>query len=292
MSRFAECRAVVVGVVWLAGFVSTSLAGPYLPYTDPAGQVQPDEVLAWATTVVDYSPAPGVGDAFDDAVNALGPNGGGGVSLGDLDASQIAGNVPPGSITLGFSVPIVDKAGPDIAVFENASSFFAAPYIFAELAFVEVSSNGANFARFPASSLNIEPDSDDLLEEDELDAGFGRNFAGLDTTNVRNLAGVHPADIGTPFDLAELASTPEVASGAVDLSAIRYVRLVDIPGDGSFFDKDDNPILDTWLTVGSGGLDLDAVGAINVPEPATSVLVLLGLAAVGLAQLRQKRSIS
>src|SRR5690606_19802057 len=40
-----------------------------------------------------------------------------------------------------------------------------------------------------------------------------------------------------------------------------------------------NPILDTWLTTGSGGFDLDAVGAINVvPEPLTGALLGGGVA--------------
>lgn len=268
--------AALLGMV---GFAATSLAGPYPAYTDVANQVLPSQVQSWAAAVVDYSPAPGVGAGFDDPSVALGPNGSGIVSLGDLDASQIAGGVLPGSITLQFSKAIVDKAGPDLAVFENAGEFFSAPYIFAELAYVEVSSNGTDFARFPSVSLNIEPDDDDVLETDELTVPFGRNFAGADTTNIHNLAGVHPSGIGTPFDLAELVAEPDVVSGAVDLLAIRYVRLVDIPGNGDYLDSLGNPIVDTWLTTGSGGLDLDAVGALNIPEPASVALVLLASAA-------------
>lgn len=258
---------------------NASHAGPYLAYSDPANQVQPQQINAWATEVIDYSPAPGVGDSFSSAIEALGPSDGGTVSLGDLDGAQIATRVLPGAITLGFSTFIVDKPGPDFAIFENASTFFAVPYVFAELAFVEVSSNGSVFVRFPASSLNIEPDDDGVLEADELDAQFGRNFAGLDSTNVRNLAGIHPTGIGTPFDLAELATAAEVVSGEVNLSAIRYVRLVDIPGSGDFVDAAGNPILDTWPTTGSGGLDLDAVGVINTPEPSGVVLWVLGVSA-------------
>ena len=50
-----------------------------------------------------------------------------------------------GSLVLTFPAPIADGAGPDFAVFENAFSTE-----FLELAFVEVSSDGTNFTRFPA----------------------------------------------------------------------------------------------------------------------------------------------
>ncbi|WP_425396678.1 PEP-CTERM sorting domain-containing protein [Aeoliella sp.] len=278
MKKSIASRAVAA-LLATVGFATSGLAGPYPAFTDVANQVQPSQVQSWAAAVVDYSPAPGVDAAFANPSVALGSNDGVGVSLGDLEAAQIATGVLPGSITLQFSKAIVDKAGPDLAVFENAGEFFSAPYIFAELAFVEVSSNGTDFARFPSVSLNIEPDDDDVLETDELTVPFGRNFAGADTTNIHNLAGVHPSGIGTPFDLAELVAEFEVVSGSVDLSAIRYVRLVDIPGNGDSLDSLGNPIVDTWLTTGSGGLDLDAVGALNVPEPASVALVLLASAA-------------
>ena len=42
---------------------------------------------------------------------------------------------------------------------------------------------------------------------------------------------------GTPFDLSDLLSDPLVLSGAVDLNNIQYVKLVDIPGNGSFLDS-------------------------------------------------------
>lgn len=253
----------------IVGACSSTMAGRYAAYNDPAGQVAPTAVKAWAAALVDYSPAPGVTAANASASQALGASDGGTVSLGDLDETQIAGGVLPGALIVKFELPIVDKAGPDLAVFENAGTFFTAPYVFAELAYVEVSSNGTDFARFPSVSLNIEPDTDGVLEANEIDAQFGRNFAAIDSTNVYNLAGVHPGGVGTPFDLSDLVTATEVVSGAVDLSRIRYVRLVDIPGNGAFLDSQNNPILDAWLTVGSGGFDLDAVGALNVPEPAS-----------------------
>ncbi|MCO6045783.1 PEP-CTERM sorting domain-containing protein [Aeoliella sp. ICT_H6.2] len=286
MKRTNIASSALLALVGTCVTAATGIAGPYPAFTDVANQVQPSQVKAWASTVVDYSPAPGVDAAYADPTVALGANGSGIVSLGDLDAGQIDTGVQPGSITLQFALPIVDKAGPDLAVFENAAEYFTAPYIFGELAYVEVSSNGTDFARFPSVSLNIEPDDNGELDTDEIAVPFGRNFAGVDTTNIHNLAGVHPAGIGTPFDLAELITQPEVVSGAVDLSAIQFVRLVDIPGNGAFLDSLGNPILDTWLTTGSGGLDLDAVGALNVPEPASMVLALAGIATLAWCRRR------
>ncbi|AKB27731.1 Chitin binding protein [Methanosarcina siciliae T4/M] len=53
-------------------------------------------------------------------------------------------------------------------------------------------------------------------------------------------------------------------NGSVDLNSINYVRIVDIPGSGDFKDSQGNPIYDAWVTWGSGGLDLEAVGVINI----------------------------
>jgi hypothetical protein len=258
---------------------TSAVAGPYPAFTTSG--VAPAKISAWADALVNYSPAPGVvamdsfgGGPHNEPARGLGAADGLTVSLGDLDAAQISAGVPVGRMTLSFAQPIFNGPGADLAVFENASTFFTAPVIFGELAFVEVSSSGVDFVRFPAVSRNTEAD---------LDAPFGRDFAGIDTTNIYNLAGVHPMRTGTPFDLAELTSAAAVVSGAVNLSGIRFVRLVDIPGNGAFTDSLGNPVLDPWLSVESGGFDLDAVGGINVaPEPTALVLALV--AACGLAR--------
>jgi len=278
----------------------TAVAGPYTAYSDPTGQAQPGDIVAWANSVIDYSPAPGVDAAFAMGASGLGSPDGGIVSLGDLDASQIRSGVAPGSITLGVPTPIVNGAGADFAVFENAGTFFGDIFVFAELGFVEVSSNGTDFARFPATSLNTaatpNPDFDANLPESfpdntrylevphdaettSIDALFGRNFSGINTTNVNNLAGIHPTGVGTPFDLADIADDDAVVAGLINLNNIRFVRVVDVPGNGSFADSTGQPILDTWLTAGSGGFDLDAVGVINTPEP--SAIVIVGLLVAG-----------
>lgn len=235
---------------------------------------------SWGTTVVDYSPAPGVAVNWQEANHALGAVSGDNfniVSLGELNDPE--GSGLPGSITLGFSTSITNGEGADFAVFENAfASNYTTPggsivgQIFAELAFVEVSTDGINFVRFPSISLT--------------DAAVGP-YGSIDPTNVFNLAGkstnAYGESWGTPFDLDDLRPLEMVIDGWVDLSAINYIRLVDIPGNGFFTDSEGRPIYDAWATFGSGGFDLDAIGAINiVPEPSTSVLLVLGIGALTL----------
>ena len=268
----------LIVITLLATLAASATAAP-LPVSPPASTtgIPASAVKRFATGFTFYDPA-GRAENNNNPANAVGPADGVTVSLGDLTSEEITveGRLP-GVIILEFDQDVFDGPGPDLAVFENASNFgfFPNPFTFAELGFVEVSSNGTDFARFPAVSLNIEPD--DLIDEpNELDAPFGRDFAAINTTFVRNLAGVHDAFQGTGFDLAELAADPLVVSGSLDLQAVRYVRIVDIPGSGDILDSLGNPILDTHLTTGSGGFDLDAVGALNiVPEPATAWLVAL-----------------
>lgn len=276
-------RIVSVLAIHLVGFVSLAAAGPFDSYLTTG--VLPASIVAWAKNVENYSPTSEVIGPYNVPTRGLGPADGETVSLGDLEAAAILAGAAPGSIVVSFQATIFDGPGADIAVFENAGDFFDShdvDFIFAELAFVEVSSNGTDFARFPATSLNIEPDANTPdPNHDQLHIPFGRDFAGANTTNVNNLAGIHPTNVGTPFDLSDLASDPLVTLGTVDLSQIRYVRLVDVPGEGSFTDSLGNPILDAWHSVESGGFDLDAVGAIHaVPEPAAMVLAcsfLLGI---------------
>jgi hypothetical protein len=269
-------------------FCSATLqAGPFtnlgIPAADPS-------LTQWGNTIVNYAPSSGVSTSFANSSAALGTPNGTIVSLGDLDATQIGNGILPGRITLGFAQPFANGPGWDFAVFENASTFFSAPFIFAELAYVEVSTDGVNFARFPSVSLNVEPGAG-IPGDTELNAGFGRAFAGLNTTNVKNLAGIHPTNVGTAFDLSDLADDPLVSGGLLDLWNVYFVRLVDIPGNGAYLDSQGNPILDTWLTTGSGGLDLDAVGTrylSPIPEPATWAAMLSG-AALAIVFTRRRR---
>jgi hypothetical protein len=246
---------------------TTNLIDPAIPANSP-------RFVAWANNIdaarTHFAPR------GSTAITATGFN-----SLGDLDAVEIAAGVAPGYLTVTFPVAIRDGAGADFAIFENGFAFGTPNGLFAELAYVEVSSNGTDFLRFDSLSTNVAPVT-----------GSGA-FAGFDTSNIRNLAGKHAAGFGTPFDLAELTFAPLAQNGTVNLQNILYVRLVDIPGNGAFLDSQGRPILDNWLTTGgTGGFDFrlpagQGVGVINaVPEPAT--LSLFALAATTAIVLRRR----
>jgi len=163
----------------LVGRAAGAGAGPYTEagisgYVDPNngwGHADPQDPNAminpifrgWATEVVSYEPAPGLAGQWTDPSMALGPATGSNidiVSLGHLSQQQISEGAVPGQITLSFAEPIRQGAGYDFVVFENGfvsnintGAGSLAGQMFAELAFVEVSSNGVDFVRFPSVSL-------------------------------------------------------------------------------------------------------------------------------------------
>jgi len=270
-------------------------AGPYTEagvngYIDPynngrhADPQDPNAVAnpifrGWASAVVSYEPAPGVAPQWADPNRALGSATGDKldiVSLGDLTQELISQGAAPGQITLSFNEPIRQGSGYEFVVFENGfvSDFdtdngSVVGQMFTELGYVEVSSNGIDFVRFPAVSLTTAP--------------VGR-YGTVEISKLYNLAGKHPNAsgicTGTPFDLKEIAGDPAGVSGLVDINDIRYVRIVDIPGSGDFYDGasahvdpwsapawnrygHNHPIYDAWPTMSSGGLDLEAVGVLH-----------------------------
>lgn len=221
----------------------------------------------WALAATGYQRADQDG-WFSDELAALGPVMGDNfdvLALGDLAAGDIALGTPVGEVTLHFTdaqypTPIRNLPGADLVIFENGflsgtnEGGAGAGGVLAELAYVEVSSDGLNFARFPSTSLTP--------------SAVGP-YGSVNPTNVHNLAGKHINAYGecwgTPFDLSDLATHPLVVAGTLDLNAVRHVRMVDIPGNGSFLDSAGRPIFDQWRTYGSGGFDLEAIGAISVP---------------------------
>jgi len=256
------------------------------PNEDGSSRVNPI-FKDWARKIHTYEPSPGVPFMWQDTSLALGfPTGdiSDVVCLGDVD-TDTSPSTPPGEIVIAFSDPnniISDKGGYDFVVFENGfvvidtdpSMGSVAGEMFAELAFVEVSTDCNNFARFPSVSLT--PTRTGLQ-------------GSVEVSNIYNLAGKHTNGAsnctGTPFDLSELSDDPLVLSGQVDLNNIKYIKIVDIPGGGYYFDeansegyldpntapeysiyKNDHPIYDAWLTYGPGGFDLEAVGVLNEQE--------------------------
>ncbi len=170
-----------------------------------------------------------------DETMALGIAGSNGVvSLGD-----------GGYAILQFNLPLSDGAGPDFAVFENGFDD-----TFLELAFVEASSDGINFFRFPATS-----NTDTTTQTS--------SFGPTDATKINNLAGKYRSLYGTPFDFADLPT-----SALLNLSAITHIKIIDVIGSiqNQYCSSDqyNHKINDPWPTgFGSSGFDLDAVGVIH-----------------------------
>ncbi len=306
--EFAMLKRMSMIVIILLVLTVVTEAGPYTEpgvngYTgpdwrhaspgDPCAEINPI-FRGWATGFKDYFPSDddltdyyGFYD-LNDPCRALGRATGNVydvVSLGDLDTDEIADGCAPGQITLIFGDPSVPNDpnhirnvdGYDFVVFENA---FLSTYtgggsvageMFAELGYVEVSSDGINFTRFPSVSLT---------------SGLVGAYGTIEISDVFNLVGKHPnagnVCTGTPFDLSEIADEPNVVSGLVDVNNISYVRIVDIPGSGSedFYDEavkyiDPNSwpdwdyystshqIYDAWLTFNPGGVDLEAIGVLH-----------------------------
>ena len=150
-----------------------------------------------------------------------------------------------GYVTLTFDTPIANGPGWDFAVFENAFDDY-----FLELGFVEVSSDGEHFVRFPNTSLT------------PAESQVG-SFGTLEAEHIHNLAGKYRLFYGTPFDLDTLADTP-----GLDVNHVTHIRIIDVVGsidpDYATYDTHGNVINDPWPTAfPTGGFDLDAVGVIN-----------------------------
>ena len=143
---------------------------------------------------------------------------------------------------------------------------------FLEFAFVEVSSDGSNFFRFPATSLI----------DTAVQVG---TFENTDCRLVKNLAGTYVAGYGTPFDLAELGTTI-----GLNKNAITHVRIVDVVGciQPAYCSRDaiGKKINEPWPTpFAQGGFDLDAIGVLHSAGPT-------GIATLEQSSIRIKNPIS
>ncbi len=192
-------------------------------------------IVGWATGVEEIIYGENVGENWKKPDKALGTAEGTSFDIVSLGRG--------GEITLSFDPPIVDGEGYDFAVFENGFSDG-----FLELGYVEISSDGETFLRFDHAYLGSE--------------SVG-GFANHDTSLIGSLAGKYKQGYGDPYDLSVFVNRPEVLEGVVDLQDVRYVKIVDIVGDGRESDSFGHVIYDPYPTSDSVGFDLDAVGVLN-----------------------------
>ena len=232
-------------LIWLAPLLATA-------QFDPAGGEPGSKAIHrndaafgyWADSVklvkgLQQINTPGLGPVtLGQASDALGAPDNSTVSLGD-----------GGQATFYFDQPIVNIEGADFAVFENGFKWPGGYFL--ELAFIEVSSNGKDFVRFPATSKA------DTTKQTS-------NLAYMECEWFDNLAGKHQAPYGTPFDLEELKDS----SDELKIDSVRYIRIVDVVGslNDSFasYDQFGTKINEPWPTnFPSGGFDLDALGILE-----------------------------
>lgn len=195
-----------------------------------AVEIDDAALVRWATGWTNYSVGANCDPDWQNPSNGLG--------LADGTFSDIVCLGDGGAITLVFDPPIADGPGSDFAVFENGWGD-----TFLELAFVEVSSDGTNFTRFPNRSLTAAP--------------VGA-FGAVAATNISGLGSKYRLGFGEPYDLGMLAGTT-----GLDHAAVRYVRILDIVGDGSNRDTVGQAIYDPYPVTGSAGFDLDAIGVLS-----------------------------
>ncbi len=233
--------------------LGSAVAGPFPPAAGEEGStaIHKDDpaIVAWATGYKDYIVGDPPPDAsFQTPEKTLGPADG-----NNFDVVSLGDG---GKITYTFDLPIANSEGYDFAVFDNS---FSDTWI--ELAWVEVSNDGDTWHRFPNISLTPDP--------------IG-SWGAIDPTNIDGFAGKYRVGYGTPFDLED-----------VELSKARYVRIVDIIGDGNALDSEGNSIYDPYpQSEGGVGFEVEAIGVMNViPEPASLALLATG----GLLLLRRRR---
>jgi hypothetical protein len=218
-------------------------------FAPAAGQPGTTAIHKDSSIIVNWATACKVERGYQDISNpGLGQTtvGDSSKAIGPADVVNVVSLGDGGSATLTFQSPIKNLAGPDFCVFEN--SFDPG---FLELAFVEVSSDGINFTRFPATSLN------------QNTVQIGPFDTSSEAVKLNNLAGKYIGGYGVPFDLQELAGV-----SGLDINAVTHVKVIDVVGciqpQYARYDKDNNIINDLWATAfPSGGFDLDAVGVIH-----------------------------
>ena len=227
----------------------------FAQFAPPAGQIGTTAIYKDSSAFVGWATGCSITRGFQDISNpALGyaSVGDSSMVLGIAGANGVVSLGDGGSAIVTFDNPIKNGPGWDFAIFENSFSD-----TFLELAFVEVSSNGVNFYRFPATS-----NTQDTVQVD--------GFSSVDATKINNLAGKYRASYGTPFDLEELANQP-----GLNIINVTHVKIIDAVGciQNAYarYDQNGHKINDPWNTpFASSGFDLDAVGVIHQANTSVS----------------------
>ncbi len=199
-----------------------------------------------ATSVVAINNNGGAGGGIFIPSNLLGP------PQGLVNSLGIGGDA-----IVGLGVAMRDGAGADLIVLENP--FFLQPgpigSSFCEMLYVEVSSNGIDFARFPSRYYGPQVQPGPF---GTLNVGYFENLAGATPQG----SGPDPQDLveagGDAFDLDDLRGDPLVLAGRVDLGAITALRLVDVRS-GIDADARGRLIFDP----GAGSADVDGVTVVH-----------------------------
>ncbi len=230
-------------------FLSLSTFLAYSQFPPQVGQIGTTAIYKDSLIIVNWATTCQVIRGYQDI--AVASNGYATVG-NDTNGTKKAGVNPVVSLgdggvaILSFQSPITNGSGYDFAIFENGFND-----VFLELAFVEVSSDGINYFRFPTTS-----NTQTLTQIGPFD-----NTG--DATKLNNLAGKYRANYGTPFDLQELSTQV-----GLNINSVTHIKITDVVGAINIpfasYDKNNNPINDPYpTTFGSGGFDLDAVGIIN-----------------------------
>lgn len=241
-----------VVITWLMALVPVTLWAQFAPAQDKPGttamHADSSAFVAWATgCAVERGPM-----RIDKPENGLASYGVDSLALGIPGGTFDVVSLGDGGVaTLTFNSPIYNGIGPDFAVFENGFANAQNPDTWAlELGFVEVSSDGVNYFRFPAITY--------VQTENQLGNG-----GSIDPAQLHNFASKYGAFYGTPFDLDEVED-----NALLDKNRVTHVRIVDVVGcikpEYATYDAEGHIVNDPWpAAFASSGFDLDAIGVIH-----------------------------
>lgn len=249
--RFHKALYHIMKKLLIFGFLLTVFAKNQClmaQFAPPVGQIGTTAMYKDSPDFVAWANACSVVRGYQDISQPTGPYANVGdesMALGKAGTDGIVSLGDGGFAILQFASPIKDTTGYDFAVFENGFDD-----LFLELAFVEVSSDGLNYFRFPAIS-----NTDTTTQTG--------SFGYTDATKINNLAGKYRGMYGTPFDIADITD-----NSLLNKKAITHVKVIDVVGciQNQYCTRDINghKVNDPWPTgFSAGGFDLDAVGVIH-----------------------------